>query len=228
MADQIPFNPVSPATISPNWWYQVTELRDDQFQTTEFGSSLQVKDPKSGVLGVYAANSHFWQFQPIPGGFAPNRYALRSSATGIKKQLGVCYNIDEIADGKTQPCLQDSNGSEEQMWEVSEWGDAKKVYRFTNVKNGTGWWMDVHTGQDNPLFMSNDIDTNVYQPAQRWMMKGIRQVNDGGYSTDFTNVSLLYACGNPTTDRYSDSFPRNSRNHNIFRISNNNSIPHIT
>ncbi|KAK7218879.1 hypothetical protein V2G26_006882 [Clonostachys chloroleuca] len=36
--------------------------------------------------------------------------------------------------------------------------------------------------------MSNQIDTNVYQPAQRWLYRSREAINDGGFSTTFTNL----------------------------------------
>lgn len=173
--------------LDPNVWYHISEERVDKYEYEKWTSSFQLRNSETGELGVLPSNDHRWQFQPVGKG----QYAMRCSATGIFKQLSVCYVPSEIADGKTQPCLVTSHGGDEQKWEVADWGlEGNSTYRFTNVKNGTKYWMDVHRG--NPPFMSPNIDTKIYQPAQRWLMTSASLVNDGDFSITFTNVSCAH------------------------------------
>ncbi|CAI6089692.1 unnamed protein product [Clonostachys chloroleuca] len=170
--------------LDSNAWYQLTEERVDNYDSASFGSSLTV-DTGKGTLSMQAANKNYYQFLPVDN--KKGRYAIRNSMTGIRKQLSVCYVDDEIADGKTQPCFVTSDGSDEQKWDIADWGN--KTYSFlrlTNAKNGTNYYLDCHKG--NPPFMSNQIDTNVYQPAQRWLYRSREAINDGGFSTTFTNL----------------------------------------
>ncbi|CAH0048988.1 unnamed protein product [Clonostachys solani] len=174
-----------------NAWYQLTEERVDNYGSTSFGSSLTV-DTTSGFLSMQAANKNYFQFLPVDN--VKGRYAIRNSMTGIRKQLSVCYVEDEIADGKTQPCFVTSNGADEQKWDVSDWGNKTYSFlRFTNKLNGTDYYLDCHKG--NPPFMSNQIDTSVYQPAQRWLYRSREAINDGGFSTTFTNLPTSSTSG---------------------------------
>lgn len=184
----IQFDPVT--DLDPNTWYQISEQRVDVYTNRPFTSNLQVTDPDAGTVAVWPDNGDLWQFQPAAtdddddDAQAQGRYSLRCSRTGIKKQLSVCYAADEISPGRTQPCLADSDGSERQKWEIASWGN--ETFRFVNLHNGSEYWLDVHQG--NPPFLSDNIDTDIYQPAQRWLFSTISEVNDGGYSTVFTNV----------------------------------------
>lgn len=183
-AETISFTPYT--DIDPNVWYQVSEARVDEYKDYDFTSNLQVSDSNTGEVNVWPDNGDLWQFQPASSDSDNARYFLRSSVTGVKKQLGVCYHEDEISNGRTRPCLAESNGSEEQQWDIADWGNG--TFRFINVRNGSDYWLDVHRG--NPPFMSDEIDTSVYQPAQRWLFSSLSDVNDGGFSTVFTNVCL--------------------------------------
>ncbi|VUC32001.1 unnamed protein product [Clonostachys rosea] len=170
--------------LDPNVWYRLSEERVDSYKTVNLTSSLSV-DTSKGTLSMQAANDNLWQFLPVDN--VKGRYAIRNSLTGIRKQLSVCYFEDEIADGKTGPCMAVSDGSDEQKWEISDWGNKTYSFlRFINKKNGSDYWMDCHKG--NPPFMSNQIDTNVYQPAQVWLFQSRSLINDGGFSTTFTNL----------------------------------------
>lgn len=185
-SNEYSFDPVT--NIDPNVWYQVSEGRVDEYKDYDFTSNFQVTDRDEGTVAVWPDNGDLWQFQPVDEDDVEGRYSLRSSVTGIKKQLSVCYVEDEISPGRTQPCLADSNGSDLQKWDIANWGN--DTYRFINVQNGSDYWMDVHKG--NPPFMSDNIDTAIPQPAQRWLFSSLSDVNDGGFSTSFTNVCFPF------------------------------------
>ncbi|KAI9170828.1 hypothetical protein HJFPF1_00302 [Paramyrothecium foliicola] len=201
MAHLRDFTPVT--DIDPNVWYMISEERVDKYANDGWSSSLQIRDYEKGEIVVFIKKEHYWQFQPVDA--KKGRYSLRCSETGIFKQLSVCYHPDESSEGKTRPCLADSHGGDEQIWEVSDWGFANNAtLRFTNVKNGTDYWMDVHPG--NPMFMSSKIRTNEYQPAQRWLISSIKNVYDGDMSTIFTNLPTTATSEPATTTDVSTSF----------------------
>ncbi|CAM1505229.1 Fc.00g108660.m01.CDS01 [Cosmosporella sp. VM-42] len=167
-------------TFDSNVWYHITEGRVDNLTKKEFQSSFQTNDDK-GNLAVWPAIDQYWQLQPVSS--KKGRYALRLSNSGVFKQLAVCYFSDEIADSRTRPCMRASDGTEAQMWDIADWGDS--TYRLVNVANGTDYVLDVHPG--NPPFLSNDLRTDVPQPAQHWLMTSVKDVDDGAFSTTFTN-----------------------------------------
>jgi hypothetical protein len=179
----------TPATdIDPNAWYHISEERVDKTNWTTLTNSLQIRDKAAGELVVWLDNGHRWQVQPVGN----DQYALRCGEAGVSKQLSVCYAPDEFSSTKTQPCLADSHGGDEQKWMIADWGlPDNPVYRFINVKNGSDYWMDVHQG--NPIFMSPDIKTDFYRPAQRWLMRSGDAINDESYSTTFTNLPTAAA-----------------------------------
>lgn len=135
--------------LDSNAWYQLTEERVDNYDSASFGSSLTV-DTGKGTLSMQAANKNYYQFLPVDN--KKGRYAIRNSMTGIRKQLSVCYVDDEIADGKTQPCFVTSDGSDEQKWDVADWGN--KTYSFLkleNVRNGTSYYLEYDLFLDSHL-----------------------------------------------------------------------------
>lgn len=77
-----------------------------------------------------------------------------------------------------------SDGSDAQKWDVADWGNG--TYRLVNVRNGSGRYLDVHPG--SPAFMSSNTNTKVYQAAQHWLMTSAKRVDDGAYSTVFSDV----------------------------------------
>ncbi|KAH7324549.1 hypothetical protein B0I35DRAFT_163848 [Stachybotrys elegans] len=195
--------------IDSNVWYQMTEQRVDEYEYEEFTSSYQVINRTTGELAVWPANNHYWQFQPVDTDEHEGRYSLRCSETGIFMQLSVCYVPDEIAPGRTQPCMAESHGGDEQKWDVADWGNSTHTfYRFINVANGTDYWMDVHRG--NPPFMSPEISTDVRRPAQRWLMTSVSEVNDGDFSTVFTNIPSTSNPAVTTTDSDTSAPPSQS------------------
>lgn len=185
----VSFTPVT--DIDPNVWYQLSETRVDSYNDTRFGLNLQITNVSSGELKVLGNNGHAWQFQPSPDPDAEGRYFLRCGVTGVNRQLGVCYHEDEASGGKTRPCMRPSDGSDAQQWDVASWDDVDEdkngtQFRLINAHNGSEYWMDVHRG--NPPFMNDATDTDIPQPAQRWLFSSMSKVDDGGYSTMFTNV----------------------------------------
>ncbi|KAF7561852.1 hypothetical protein G7046_g2279 [Stylonectria norvegica] len=188
---------LSPKTFDANVWYQITEGRVDTYDSDKFTSAFQIGE--NGTLVVHPAVDTYWQFQPVDD--KDGRYAVRCRQTGVFKQLGVCFVPTEIADSKTQPCLVDSNGSDAQKWDIADWGNS--TYRFVNVKNGTDYVMDVHPG--NPPFMSNDLRTNIPQPAQHWLMTSVMDIDDGAFSTTFTNKPSATNHATTTTGTATDS-----------------------
>lgn len=137
MTETDPNTTFTPASLDPNVWYQISEGRVDEADSTNLASMLQQTDDGLAVLGEGV--SHFWQFQPVDD--VDGRYALRLSVTSLRQQLAVCFNEDEIADTKTQPCLADSSGSDAQKWDVASWGD--ETFRFVNVKNGSDYYSEL-------------------------------------------------------------------------------------
>ncbi|KJZ70161.1 hypothetical protein HIM_10445 [Hirsutella minnesotensis 3608] len=202
-AKKYSFRPMT--EIDPNAWYHVTESRVDNYTKPEFGAMLQIS---GDVLTVWGKNAdQYWQFQPVDN--IPGRYALRNSRTKLKKQLSVCFREDEISDSMTQPCMEQSSGVSRQKWDIAHFGN--RTYRFINVHNGTEYWLDCHIG--SPVFMSSNTDTAVRQPAQHWLMTSRAQVNDGAYSTVFTDkpASTVTSHGVVTTIPASRSSPANPR-----------------
>ena len=120
--------------------------------------------------------------QPVDD--TPGRYALRCTKTAVGKQLSVCWRQDETDSDHTRLCMATSGGGDEQKWDVANWGN--DTYRFINVQNGSSHYLDVHPG--SPAFMSSNINTSVYQAAQHWLMTSFKKVDDGAYSTVFSEV----------------------------------------
>jgi len=190
---QINFKPA--ADLDPNVWYHLTEARVDDPEVKEdnkFGSALVVSNVGTGDLAMMGSDrTDRWQFVPVDTDEHDARYAIRCSKTTIRRQLSVCYREDELAHSKTQPCMLPSDGSEEQKWDVARWDDGTGTFRLINVANGTDYWLDCHQG--NPPFMNDQIDTSVNRPAQRWIMSSADAIDDGEYSTTFTNLPTATA-----------------------------------
>lgn len=181
--DKVTFEPAT--DIDPNAWYHMTEHRIDEVDDKTFDGRLVVTDREEGTLAVLDQDQGDWQFQPVDTDDHDARYAIRNTAYSVSRQLSVCWRGDEIANGKTQPCLTDSDGTDTQKWDIARW-NGTEMFRFINVGNGTDYWMDCHRG--NPPFMSDNIDTSVSQPAQQWILRSMSAVDDGAFSTIFTNV----------------------------------------
>ncbi|PWI68102.1 hypothetical protein PCL_02503 [Purpureocillium lilacinum] len=180
------------SNLDPNAWYHLTEGRVDDYDKKNFGGMLQI-DGK-GVFYVFAADKNqYFQFQPVDD--KPGRYQIRASKTAINRQLGVCRVEAETDSDKTRPCMLAPDGSDVQKWDVANWGN--NTYRFVNVHNGTGYHLDVHPG--SAVFLSSNIDTKVYQPAQHWLMTSAKAVNDGAYSTVFSDVPVSTITSGGTT-----------------------------
>lgn len=183
--------------LDPNAWYHVTETRVDDPDVGEnqkFGSALIVSNVDTGDLAMAGSDRNDrWQFLPVDTDEHDARYAIRCSTTSIRRQLAVCYREDELADSKTQPCMLPSDGSDAQKWDIANWDDGSGAFRLINVANGTDYWLDCHRG--NPLFMNSHIDTTVNRPAQRWIMSSSAAIDDGEFSTTFTNVCTSHLTG---------------------------------
>lgn len=179
---------LKPAKLDSNVWYHVSEGRvDDVKKKTKLSSMLRIV--KDGTPAVWPAEgiNQYWQFQAVSSS-SPGRYVLRCSKTSIHKQLSVCFDEAEVTTGHTRPCMAMSNGEDAQKWDVSLWGDG--TYRITNVQNGTDYVLDVHKG--NPPFMSSNLDTNIQQLAQHWILTSRSKIDESGYSTVFTEVSVFH------------------------------------
>jgi Ricin-type beta-trefoil lectin domain-like len=163
-----------------NAWYQITESRVD------FNSSLQILGQGlffSGQCGT--CTNQKWQMQLDSSG----QYQLKNSASGVSKQLSVCYTPAETDSSKTQPCMLPSSGDDSQKWRVDPWGDG--TFKFVNVGNGSKYNMDCHPG--NPLFMSSQTAATPKQPAQHWEFSSIGVINDGAYSTTVSTTTVMAA-----------------------------------
>ncbi|KAJ4158447.1 uncharacterized protein LMH87_008973 [Akanthomyces muscarius] len=184
-------SPIKPATsIDSNVWYHVTEGRVDR-AGRKFGSMLQV-DKSTGGLKVFPITKppYYWQFQALnsSASASPALYVVRNSLDGAAKQLSACRNETEPADGQTGLCMAPANGADDaQVWQIDQWGGsgdmARDGLRFINAANGTGLWLDVHSG--NPPFMNSSIDADgdKGEPSQHWYMTSAQAVNAIEYST---------------------------------------------
>ncbi|KAJ6446697.1 gelsolin repeat protein [Purpureocillium lavendulum] len=176
--------------LDPNVWYHISEARVDDYKKKKFGGMLQSDD--KGTFFVFASDKNqYYQFLAFPRSKQPvdgkaGRFAIRASKTAINKQLGVCRVQAETDSSKTRPCMLSPDGSDVQKWDVANWGN--DTYRLVNVANGTDYNLDVHPGA--AVFLSSNIDTKVYQAAQHWLMTSAKPVNDGAYSTVFTDVPV--------------------------------------
>ncbi|KAF1984469.1 hypothetical protein K402DRAFT_422972 [Aulographum hederae CBS 113979] len=162
------------ADLNPNVWYQIIENR-----TTFEKSSLQA----AGTGVFFAApgpdKGQYWQIQQAsPPSSRQKRYQLRNKWAGIKKQLAVCHNANELDPSRTQPCFLPTTGNNEQLWTIDPWDDDIGSHKIQNAANGTRYYMDSHPG--NPLFMASE--TGYDHVAQRWLFKSIGLVNDGEFS----------------------------------------------
>lgn len=166
--------------LNPNAWYHLSETRVDNYTKPHFGAMLQENDIGLFVYGTSA--KQYWQFQPLG---KPGHYAIRGSKSQINKQLSVCRITEEVDENRTRPCMQPPSGAREQRWFVFE--RANDTLGFYNIKNGTQFFLDVHPGSF--VFLSSNIKTTVYQPAQHWVFTSHKAVDDGAYSTTFTDVS---------------------------------------
>lgn len=173
----------NPTDLDSNVWYHLSDGR------VRFNGALCIANETLGTVAVFSPRQDYWQFRRLASDTP--RYAIRSSHLGVRRQLAACYVEDEIDGSRTQPCLRDSDGTDEQKWDIHEWdiGDSggNTTYRFVNVKNGTDYWLDVHPG--NPPFMSSEVGS-ADQRAQQFVMSSVSDIDDGAYSTTFTNVSL--------------------------------------
>ncbi|KAK2608814.1 hypothetical protein QQS21_002671 [Conoideocrella luteorostrata] len=202
----------TPAKLDPNVWYHVTEGRVDDYKKTSFQSSFQILNPSSNngdKLAVFPIPSppQYWQFLPVDP-TNPARYVVRNSERKIMKQLGTCYNSDEIDEQHIQPCMLRSDGADTQKWDITLFPSNNETYRFQNVQNGTKFNMDVHPG--NPMFMSSDTDPKIYQPAQRWLLTSVKNIDEAAFSTTFTKVPTTSTTSTATTDGISTSTPKSS------------------
>jgi hypothetical protein len=172
------------ADFDPNAWYLVSEARVDT-ASAPLRSNLQLTN---GNLTVWPRVAQAWQFQPVDG--VRGRYLMRLNTSGVTTQLSTCLKPDEVHPSRTGLCMLRSTADDAQKWEVAPWGDG--TFKVANVANGTGYVLDVHPG--NPPFMSSEIEgVNGVprQPAQHWIMASERVVNDGAYSTIYSNVSAV-------------------------------------
>ncbi|KAM4057142.1 ricin-type beta-trefoil lectin domain-like domain-containing protein [Hirsutella rhossiliensis] len=154
--------------LDSNVWWHLSETRVDNYTKPTFGAMLQVAD--NGGIFVYGTGANqYWQFQPLD---KPGRYALRNSKTQMNKQLSVCYNPEEIDEHRTRACMAEPSGADEQKWDVFDNGN--ETLGFISVKNGTSFHLDVRPGSN--VYMSSNINSNAYQPAQHWILTTSSQV----------------------------------------------------
>lgn len=182
-----------PANLDSNAWYHISDGR------VRFNGALCIANETLGTVAIYSPRDEYWQFQRLTSSSSDSdtpRYAIRSNQLGVAKQLAACHVKDEIDESRTQPCLRDSDGTDEQKWDVHEWDIGNEggntTYRLVNVKNGTDYWLDVHP--NNPPFLSSEVGS-ADQRAQQFVMSSVSEINDGAYSTTFTNVSSCRRLG---------------------------------
>ncbi|GKT58537.1 transmembrane alpha-helix domain-containing protein [Colletotrichum tofieldiae] len=177
------------AELDPNAWYRLSETRVDN-STGSFTLNLILRDVGLRVHPT-AEGTAAWQFQPF--GDVKGRYLMRLDQAGVKQQLGVCYDAKEPAVGATVACLQESSVDDSQIWEISTWDGKPEEYKFVNVANGTSYVLDVHPKAN--LFMNKNVEglagVTETQPAQHWVISSVSAVNDGAYSTIYSdNVAV--------------------------------------
>jgi hypothetical protein len=134
-------------------------------------------------------SGQLWQFSPVNG--SSNTYQIRNIMTTNVKQLGTCYNANEVSDSKTQPCMVSTSSDPSQLWNVTLW-DGESTWRFVNIGNGSAYNMDCHPG--NPMFMSDITVATPVQPAQHWEFSSVQEVNSNLYSTIFVRTPLYLMC----------------------------------
>ncbi|KAJ4248767.1 hypothetical protein NW762_012605 [Fusarium torreyae] len=196
MTDQEDLKPAS--DIDSNVWYQISEENVDDYDGS-FESMLQTWDDGGFRVFPVANRTTYWQFQPINK--TSGRYSLRCSETTTEKQFAVCYRSSEsVENRRTQACLQDSDGSDAQQWDIALWG-RNDTYRFINVANGSNYLLDVIPGAE--VYMSPNL--SGYQKRQRWLMTSVSDVDDAAYSTVFSNMPLSTMEPTTTADSASSS-----------------------
>ncbi|SPN97125.1 uncharacterized protein DNG_00641 [Cephalotrichum gorgonifer] len=183
-----------PAIFDPNIWYQLSEARVD-VGGKDLKHNLVITDSPAG-FGVLPDDNNYWQFVPTGDGIE-NRYFLRSQKTGTGFQLATCWDAEEIHPAKTRLCLPPTDdNADAQMWESYKWDDGTTGIRFINVKNGTKWWLDVHKG--NPPYMNDDINTQVFNPAQRWLVSSVSAVAETSFHVDDATTTKPVGPSSPT------------------------------
>jgi hypothetical protein len=117
-----------------NTWYWITETRVNYTSALFYNGNGDVyfaaNDTKS--------NGMYWQIYTLPDGSVQ----FRNRNSNTLKQLGVCYNAAEVSPSKTQPCMNASDSSGGQQWNISPWGDGS--FKIENVDNGTAFNLDWH------------------------------------------------------------------------------------
>jgi hypothetical protein len=173
--------------FDPNAWYYLSESRVDNYTNSEFSSNFHANaDGDLEVLGM--REKQMWQFHPVDEDKNPGRYFARLNFYGPWKMLSVCQVSGEKSVGNTWPCMMDSAPkAEEQMWDVQNWGGDEEYLRFSNVKNGSDVWLDVHKG--NPVYMRSEKDEENDNQGDKWLYTSVGRVNDEKYSTIFNAVS---------------------------------------
>ena len=199
-----------PAVFDPNTWYQISEARVDK-GGEELSHNLQYRDEKP-IFAVFPDEGrNYWQFVPVEDDIE-NRWFIRLQKTGTGYQLSSCYDPEEKHKDKTGLCMNPTDETaEEQMWESYEWDDGTQGIRFINVKNGTNYWLDCHKG--SPVFLNDDIATDEFKPAQRWLVSSVSAVEEESFKVkDGRPVS---ACAPPAVLRQLVSFGAMARLHGL-------------
>lgn len=167
-----------PAVFDPNIWYQISEVRVDK-GGKDLTHNLVYREEEPRFAVWPNEKKIYWQFVPVDDDIE-NRWFVRSQSTGTKFHLSACYNPEEKHEGKTGLCMNSADeDSEAQMWETWKWNDGTTGVRFINVDNGTDWWLDCHEG--SPVFMNDDIDTDEFKPAQRWLVSSVSAVEEESF-----------------------------------------------
>ena len=166
------------AVFDPNMWYQLSELRIDK-GGQDLTHNLVYRD-EAPIFAVFPdTTNNYWQFVPVDDDIE-NRWFVRSQKTGTGFHLSTCYRADEEHEGKTGLCMNPADeDAEAQMWESYKWNDGTTGVRFINIDNGTDWWLDCHKG--SPVFMNDDIDTDEFKPAQRWLVSTVSAVEEASF-----------------------------------------------
>ncbi|KAL8284412.1 hypothetical protein RB597_001848 [Gaeumannomyces tritici] len=178
-------------SIDPNAWYAISETRVDN-GTKPLDNTLQTI--AGGGMRVWSGQN-MWQFQPVDG--EKDRYLLRSSSTGVQQQLAACYNTDEIHPMRTRACMTRTTSDDSQKWSITRWSrsDGINSWKIQNVGNGTGYALDVHPG--DAVFLNSDIEGETIngqkvgaRVAQHWVFSSRKAVDDGAFSTIYSNTPV--------------------------------------
>ncbi|KAF3346969.1 Isoflavone reductase [Verticillium dahliae VDG2] len=188
------------AEFDPNVWYHISEERVTNASAPVFHNTLQTT---TDGLRVFSLVAQAWQMQPIDN--EPGLYLMRHNASGVGRQLSVCWDPEEDHKSKTIACMQPSSVDDAQKHYFEEIGNTG-AFLWKPKSNNSDYAMDVHPGSN--LFLNDQIQgetSDAQHPAQRWVFSSARDVNDGAWSTIYSGESAVSSAPPPATTAASTS-----------------------